>query len=111
MEWLRERLALQERCAKTDDPAVLAADIRKREDTVARFCDPIMSRAPPPPPKVRALARLLGECCLIAVVVHYLLSPGRCMLAAFTHALPTAVFLSQGMHSGRSCYCRPSTPL
>ena len=53
VEWLREKLALQERCAKTDDPAVLAADIRKREDTVVRFCDLIMSRAPPPPPKVR----------------------------------------------------------
>ena len=58
VEWLREKLALQEACAKTDDAVLTAADIRKREDTVTRFCEPIMSKAPPP--KVRCAAAVVA---------------------------------------------------
>jgi hypothetical protein len=56
VEWLREKLAAQAACAKTDDALLTAADIWKREDTVVRFCEPIMSRQPPPLPKVCAAA-------------------------------------------------------
>lgn len=34
-----------------DDPVLLAADVEKKEDTVRRVCEPILSKKPPPPPK------------------------------------------------------------
>lgn len=34
-----------------DDPVLLAADVEKKEGTVRRVCEPILSKKPPPPPK------------------------------------------------------------
>ncbi|KAL4452429.1 hypothetical protein ABPG75_008091 [Micractinium tetrahymenae] len=34
-----------------DDPVLLAGDVEKREGTVRRVCEPILSKPPPPPPK------------------------------------------------------------
>lgn len=56
LEWLAEKQRLQEGLRKTDDPILMSADIKKREDTVVRFCDPILSKPPPPPPKVCAVS-------------------------------------------------------
>lgn len=34
-----------------DDPVLLASDVEKKEGTVRRVCEPILSKPPPPPPK------------------------------------------------------------
>ena len=51
LDWLHEKMGLQDGLRATDDPIVLANDIKKREETVQRFCDPLLSK-PPPAPKV-----------------------------------------------------------
>ena len=52
LEWLAEKQKLQESLRKTDDPVLTSADIKKREETIVRFSDPILSKPAPPPPKV-----------------------------------------------------------
>lgn len=37
--------------AQFDDPVLLASDVEKKEGTVRRVCEPILSKKPPPPPK------------------------------------------------------------
>ncbi|EIE18231.1 heat shock protein 70E [Coccomyxa subellipsoidea C-169] len=51
LEWLEEKQRLQGSLRKTDDPVLSSADIKKREDTIVRFSDPILSKSAPPPPK------------------------------------------------------------
>ncbi|KAI7836745.1 hypothetical protein COHA_009383 [Chlorella ohadii] len=51
LDWLSEKEALQQQTAKYDDPVLLAADVEKKEGTVRRVCEPILSKKPPPPPK------------------------------------------------------------
>lgn len=34
-----------------DEPVLLASDVEKKEGTVRRVCEPILSKKPPPPPK------------------------------------------------------------
>lgn len=34
-----------------DDPVLLAADVQKKEETVRRVCEPVVSKPPPPLPK------------------------------------------------------------
>jgi heat shock 70kDa protein 4 len=51
LDWLTEKVALQEQAKKTDDPVLVSADILKKEDTLRRFAEPILSK-PPPAPKV-----------------------------------------------------------
>ena len=60
LEWLEEKQRLQGSLRKTDDPVLSSADIKKREDTIVRFADPILSKPAPPPPKVRRIPTL--EC-------------------------------------------------
>lgn len=55
-------------CPQFDDPVLLAADVEKKEGTVRRVCEPILSKKPPPPPKkeepapqVRGWAALGGD--------------------------------------------------
>lgn len=50
-KWLAEKQAAQGSLRQTDDPVLTAEDLRKREGTVLRFCEPLLSK-PPPPPKV-----------------------------------------------------------
>lgn len=56
LDWLEEKQRLQGTLRKTDDPVLTAADIKKREDTIVRFADPILSKPAPPPPKVRGVS-------------------------------------------------------
>ncbi len=58
LEWLEEKQSLQGSLRKTDDPVLSSADIKKREDTIVRFSDPILSKPAPPPPKVRRIPSL-----------------------------------------------------
>ena len=48
--WLEEKKNLQETMKKTDDPVLVTADIKKKEETLVRVADPILSK--PPPKKV-----------------------------------------------------------
>ena len=58
LEWLEEKQKLQGSLRKTDDPVLTSADIKKREDTIVRFADPILSKPAPPPPKVGCVPSL-----------------------------------------------------
>lgn len=53
-KWLAEKQAAQGSLRQTDDSVLTAEDLRKREGTVLRFCEPLLSK-PPPPPKVLTL--------------------------------------------------------
>ena len=52
LSWLQEKNGAQNKLKKTDTPLLLSADIKKKQDVLARFCDPIVSKPAPPPPKV-----------------------------------------------------------
>ena len=45
--WLEEKRGLQETMKKTDDPVLVTADIKKKEETLARVAEPILSKPPP----------------------------------------------------------------
>lgn len=72
LNWLSEKVALQEQALKSDEPVLLTADILKKEDTLRRFAEPILSTPPPPSPKVKSLMSsprcnvLLERCASIA---------------------------------------------
>lgn len=51
LAWLQEKEALQQQVAKHEDPVLLSSDIRKKEDTLKRVAEPILTK-PPPAPKV-----------------------------------------------------------
>jgi hypothetical protein len=51
LAWLQEKEDLQQRVAKHEDPVLLSSDIRKKEDTLKRVAEPILTK-PPPAPKV-----------------------------------------------------------
>mmetsp|Transcript_10607 Transcript_10607/g.36870 ORF Transcript_10607/g.36870 Transcript_10607/m.36870 type:complete len:821 (-) Transcript_10607:99-2561(-) len=54
LAWLAEKEGLQAAAAKTDTPVLLTKDVTKKNDVIARFCQPIMSKPkpkPPPPPE------------------------------------------------------------
>ena len=48
--WLEEKRNLQDSMKKTDDPVLVTADIKKKEETLARVAEPILNK--PPPKKV-----------------------------------------------------------
>ncbi|KAI3438271.1 hypothetical protein D9Q98_000706 [Chlorella vulgaris] len=56
LDWLNEKEGLQKKVAKYDDPMLLAADVEKKEGTVRRVCEPILSKPPPAPKKEEAAA-------------------------------------------------------
>ena len=60
--WLQDKQRLQEGAKKSDDPVLLTADIRKKEDTLVRFAEPILNKPAPPPPKVW-LTSPSAKCC------------------------------------------------
>ncbi len=83
--WLAEKSQAQASLRQTDDPLLTAEDIRKRESTVLRFCEPLLSK-PPPPPKARPC--LSASC---ASLYHVLesnaqLSVCHCALPVCLHA-------------------------
>lgn len=49
LQWLDEKLKLQEQTPKTQPPALTVADMDKRGETVERVCKPIMSKPAPKP--------------------------------------------------------------
>lgn len=52
--WLEEKQNLQDSMKKTEDPVLVTADIKKKEETLSRVADPILSK-PAPKPKVNAV--------------------------------------------------------
>jgi len=56
--WLEEKQNLQSSMKKTEDPVLVTADIKKKEETLSRVADPILTK-PPPKPKVIATASSL----------------------------------------------------
>ncbi|KAK9813890.1 hypothetical protein WJX73_003481 [Symbiochloris irregularis] len=50
LSWLQQKQDLQAGLRKTDDPVLLAADIKKKTETLSRVCHPLMSKPAPPPP-------------------------------------------------------------
>ena len=54
LAWLQEKMQLQEQAAKHDDPVLLSSDVRKKEDTLKRVAEPILTKPPPSLPKVSA---------------------------------------------------------
>ena len=57
--WLEEKQNLQNSMKKTEDPVLVTADIKKKEETLSRVADPILTK-PPPKPKVIATASSIG---------------------------------------------------
>ncbi|GJP56806.1 hypothetical protein CLOM_g15853 [Closterium sp. NIES-68] len=52
--WLRDLMFQQQKLGKKDNPVLLAADLRKKAETLDRFCKPIMTKpkaAPKPAPE------------------------------------------------------------
>ncbi|KAK9830242.1 hypothetical protein WJX72_010520 [[Myrmecia] bisecta] len=51
VDWLESKQQLQGTLSKTEDPVLLTSDIKKKEDTLNRYCDPILSKPAPAPKK------------------------------------------------------------
>ncbi|PKA64524.1 Heat shock 70 kDa protein 14 [Apostasia shenzhenica] len=49
--WLREKQQQQDALPKHTNPALLSADIKRKAESVDRFCRPIMTKPKPAPPK------------------------------------------------------------
>ena len=49
MAWLKEKQAVQDSKRKTEDPELLTSDIKKKEETLVRFADPIVNKPAPKP--------------------------------------------------------------
>ena len=52
LAWLNTKKDLQKQLGKTEDPVLLTADIKKKEDTLHRVAKPILRKPAPPPRKV-----------------------------------------------------------
>lgn len=52
LAWLHAKRDLQKQLGKAEDPVLLTADIKKKEDTLHRVAQPILTKPAPPPPKV-----------------------------------------------------------
>lgn len=50
-EWFREKKQQQDRLPKSANPVLFCAEIKKKMETLDRFCKPIMMKPCPPPPK------------------------------------------------------------
>jgi len=50
VSWLQEKQQAQAQLRKTEPALLTAGDIKKRQDTLSRFAEPIMSQPAPPPP-------------------------------------------------------------
>ncbi|XP_008793460.2 heat shock 70 kDa protein 14-like [Phoenix dactylifera] len=49
--WLREKKQQQDALPKHATPVLLSADVKRKAETLDRFCRPIMTKPRPPPPK------------------------------------------------------------
>ena len=45
LSWLASKQDMQSRLTLHDDPALLTSDVKKRQDTLARVCDPLIAKA------------------------------------------------------------------
>lgn len=50
LSWLEEKQKVQTSLRKTDEPVLVSGDIKKKQDVLTRFAEPLMSRPAPPPP-------------------------------------------------------------
>ena len=50
LSWLESKQEAQAGLRKTDAPLLVSGDIKKRQDTLTRFAEPIMSKPAPLPP-------------------------------------------------------------
>ena len=50
LSWLDSKQQAQAGLRKTDAPLLVSGDIKKRQDTLTRFAEPIMSKPAPLPP-------------------------------------------------------------
>lgn len=50
LSWLEEKQAAQAGLRKTDPPLLLCEEMKKKQDVLTRFSEPLMSRPAPPPP-------------------------------------------------------------
>ncbi|XP_002986462.2 heat shock 70 kDa protein 14 [Selaginella moellendorffii] len=55
-EWLRDKKHQQDGLARSVNPVLLSADIKKKAEVLDRFCKPIMTKPKPAPPKAAAPA-------------------------------------------------------
>lgn len=51
LNWLNEKLQLQDKASKQEDPVVLSTDIDRKAESIDRFCKPIMTKPAPAPKK------------------------------------------------------------
>ncbi|XP_039124851.1 LOW QUALITY PROTEIN: heat shock 70 kDa protein 15-like [Dioscorea cayenensis subsp. rotundata] len=49
--WLREKKQKQDECPKHAPPVLLSAEVKRKAETLDRFCRPIMTKPKPPPAK------------------------------------------------------------
>ena len=71
LSWLQQKQDLQAQTKKHDDPVLLSADIKKKEDTLRRVAEPILNK-PAPAPKVGSTAREQSARCEGALPsLHY----------------------------------------
>ena len=82
LAWLQEKVELQQQVKKHEDPVLLSGDIKKKEDTLRRVADPILSK-PPPTPKVAPPFKR-----------HPAAQQGMCTLWMTDTALPPVVYWS-----------------
>lgn len=61
--WLEEKQNLQNSMKKTEDPVLVTADIKKKEETLSRVADPILTKPPPKPKVIATAAPLWSHVC------------------------------------------------
>lgn len=49
LSWLQEKQSLQSQQAKSAQPVLLSGDIRKKKETLERFCNPVLNKPKPAP--------------------------------------------------------------
>ena len=49
MQWLNNKQGVQDTKRNTEDPELVTSDIKKKEETLVRFADPIINKPAPKP--------------------------------------------------------------
>lgn len=105
--WLEEKESLQKTMKKTDDPTLVTADIKKKEDTLNRVAEPIMTK-PAPKPKVSLVSpsNALQHCQLFeACSSRHLTFPAAGFMNSFhaqcVHSFIFTLLANSGAAQGR----------
>eukprot|EP00250_Pteridium_aquilinum_P018221 c23991_g1_i1 orf=480-1118(-) len=59
-EWLKEKKLQQDYIPRSANPVLLSGEVKKKMEALDRFCKPIMTKAPPPPPKTASPPQAKG---------------------------------------------------